>query len=295
MRNILAAIVTYHPDLAHLKKLIMVLEAQVEGLLIIDNNSEYFNPQLLGTLSPKVEFIINEENLGLATAYNQSCALAKERGFNHIILFDQDSLPARDMVNALHTVMATYNHEDLQIAAVGPKYKDIKGQKLSPFVRIKNFHLERVPCADNEVVDVDHLISSGSLIDLRALEIAGNFADDLFIDCVDTEWCLRVRHHNLRILGVGNAFMDHSIGEKYLHVFGRQLPMHTPLRLHYQFRNQIWIIRQSWVGWRWRIIDSIRCIKLILVYVVFAPDKLSNLKAIAKGIADGVHGKMGKI
>lgn len=295
MHKTLAIVVTYNPDITHLKKLIGTLTSQVDALLVIDNNSANFNPQIVDDFPPKTEVILNRQNLGLATAYNQGCSIARERGFTHVILFDQDSLPAHDMVTALYAAMCLYNGDTLKVAAAGPKYKDIKGQKLSPFVRIKDFHLERVPCADNEVVDVDHLISSGSLIDLRALEITGNFADDLFIDCVDTEWCLRVRHHNLRILGIGNAFMDHSIGEKYLHLFGRQLPMHTPLRLRYQFRNQIWIIRQSWVGWRWRVIDSIRCLKLVVVYLFFAPNKRSNLLAISNGIIDGISNKMGKI
>src|SRR5690606_31053590 len=104
----------------------------------------------------------------------------------------------------------------LAVAVAGPRYTDVKGQKLSPFVCINGFHLERVPCADGEVVEIDHLISSGSLIDMRAIDFVGNFVDELFIDGVDTEWCLRVRHHGLLILGVGRAAMQHNIGDAYL-------------------------------------------------------------------------------
>ncbi|MCE3269385.1 MAG: gt2D [Burkholderiales bacterium] len=293
--SVFGVIVTYHPNVGHLEKLIMVLLHQVDRLLIIDNHSQDFSPTDLVPQSPKVEFILNTHNVGLATAYNQACETAKAQGFSHIILFDQDSLPAMNMVQVLYAEICKYNSKELVVAAVGSKYRDIKGQAISPFVRIKGYHLERVDCNENEVVDVDHLISSGSLIDLRALERIGYFTDQLFIDYVDTEWCLRARRHGLRILGVGNAFMDHSIGEEFLNVMGRKLPMHTPLRLQYQFRNQVWLIKQPWVGWRWRIIDSIRCIKLIVVYIFFAPKKLSNLKAIAKGIFQGTTDKMGKI
>lgn len=293
--SVFGVIVTYHPNVAHLEKLIMMLLHQVDRLLIIDNHSQDFSPTELIIQSPKIEFIVNPHNVGLATAYNQACTIAKAQGFSHIILFDQDSLPATDMVEALSTVLNKCNSKELVAAAAGPKYRDIKGQAISPFVRIKGYHLERVDCSENEVVNVDHLISSGSLIDLRALDRTGYFTDQLFIDYVDTEWCLRARYHDLRILGVGNASMDHSIGEEFLNVMGRKLPMHTPLRLQYQFRNQIWLIKQPWVGWRWRIIDSIRCIKLIIVYIFFAPKKLTNLKAIAKGIFHGITNKMGKI
>jgi rhamnosyltransferase len=295
MRNVLAIIVTYHPELVHLNKLINVLLKQVEGLLIIDNNTPDFRVCTIDELSPKLEVILNPDNVGLATAYNQGYFTAKTRGYSHIILFDQDSMPADNMIANLYSAITDRNDPVFTVAAAGPKYTDIKGQKLSPFVRIKDFHLERIDCSESEVVEVDHLISSGSLIDLRALDRVGNFVDGLFIDCVDTEWCLRVRHHGLKIVGVGNALMTHNIGDRYLNVLGRQLPFHTPLRLRYQFRNQVWIIKQFWVGWRWRIIDSIRCIKLIAVYVIFAPNKFNNLTAITKGIIDGIINRMGKI
>jgi len=295
MDKVLAVIVTYNPDVYHLQKLLESLLHQVDAQIVIDNHSVGFQPEKLEALSPKIEVFVNKCNVGLATAYNQACSIAKERSYSHIILFDQDSLPSSNMVEALLAAMRKHNRHDLVVAVVGPKYCDVKGQLLSPFVRIKNYHLERVECALTDVVDVDHLISSGSLIDLRAVARVGNFVDELFIDYVDTEWCLRVKHHKLRILGVGNALMDHSIGEKNLKVLGRQIPMHTPLRLQYQFRNGIWVIKQPWVGWRWRIIDSVRCFKLTIVYVFFAPNKLNNLRAIAKGIVGGVTGKMGKI
>lgn len=295
MERVLAAVVTYNPNVMHLEKLLSVLLGQVDKVLVIDNLSHEPYVEKLKIQSSKIEFISNKCNLGLATAYNQAQAIAKEQHFSHIMLFDQDSLPAENMVEALLRAMRKYNQDGLIVAAAGPKYRDIKGQSLSPFVRIKDYHLERVECSVDQTVDVDLLISSGSLIDMRALDSVGNFVDGLFIDCVDTEWCLRVRHHDLRILGVGNAFMDHNIGEQYLSVLGRQLPMHTPLRLQYQFRNQIWIIKQPWVSWRWRIIDSMRCIKLIIVYVIFAPNKIKNLSAITKGIVFGIMNKMGKL
>jgi len=293
---VLGVIVTYHPEPATLNKLVESLSSQVHELIIIDNASSKFPAQPLNNdrrIKPKI--ILNRENLGLAAAYNQAIDYAKTAKATHIILFDQDSLPAGNMVNHLLQAMLQYNQHSLIAAIAGPKYTDIKGQRMSPFVRIKGFHLERVACADGDVVEIDHLISSGSLIDIRAIDRAGDFIEGLFIDYVDTEWCLRARHHGLKILGVGNAAMQHNIGDTYLNVLGRQLPMHSPLRLQYQFRNQIWLIKQPLTSWKWRIIDSIRCIKLIVVYMFFAPKKLKSLNAIAKGIFHGITNRMGKL
>lgn len=294
MRKILGLIVTYNPDLDHLNNLIQALLPQVEALIVIDNNSANFELREIKTNSPSLEILINDENLGLATAYNQGCAIAKEKGCSHFILFDQDSMPASNMVEMLYEALRTFNKDELRAAVAGPKYRDKKGQKLSPFVRIRDLHLERVECNDDQIVEVDHLISSGSLIDLRAVDQIGDFVDCLFIDYVDTEWCLRARTYNLLVLGVGSAYMLHNIGEAYLKIFNRELPSYPPHRLYYRLRNQLWLIKQPWVSWRWRVIDSVRCLKLMIVFVFFAPDKLKNFQFMLKGIRDGILSRMGK-
>lgn len=293
--DILAIIVTYQPESQQLDRLIHSLTIQVNDILIVDNASCDFSDELLMGCVPNLSIIRNEKNLGLATAYNQAIQIAREQSKTHVILFDQDSLPAPNMVKHLLSTMLQHNKTSLVAAAAGPKYTDIKGQHASPFVRIRGLHLERVYCAEQQVVEIDHLISSGSLIDMRAFAVTGAFTDDLFIDGIDTEWCLRARHHKLKLLGVGSARMSHSIGEQHLNILGRQIPLHPPQRLYYQFRNQVWLIKQPWVSWRWRIIDSIRLFKLLIVFLIFAPNKRANLYFITKGLRDGLLSQLGKM
>lgn len=292
---VLGIIVTYHPKISSISNLLDTLAVQVDGLLLIDNASPNFPYRELERKYSDLKIFRNNENIGLAAAYNQGIAEARARSATHIILFDQDSLPAPNMVDCLRRELLLRNTNSLTTAVAGPRYTDIKGQNISPFVRIKGFRLERVRCTDNEVVEIDHLISSGSLIDMRAIDLIGEFSDELFIDCVDTEWCLRARHHNLIILGVGSAAMQHNIGDDYLTIMSKQLPLHSPVRLYYQFRNQIWLIKQPWTTWRWRTIDTIRCIKLFFVFILFAPNKRNNLLFISKGIFDGLRSRMGRI
>lgn len=292
--NIQAVIVTHHPNEDHLIALIKSLAPQVSHILVIDNNSKSFPTLESQFNSSKVKVRINSENIGLAAAYNIGIADAQQSGCTHLILFDQDSMPTSDMVDKLLQALLARNSASLCVAAAGPKYSDIKSQSQSPFVRIKGFQLERVPCLENEIVEIDHLISSGSLIDLRAIDLIGNFADELFIDCVDTEWCLRARRHGLIILGVGSALMKHNIGDAHFTVMRKQIPLHSPLRNYYQIRNQIWLIKQTWVGWRWRIIDTLRCCKLIIAFTVFAPNRADRLLFISKGIFDGIFSRMGR-
>lgn len=294
MSYILAAIVTYHPDIDHLRALVASISPQVHRVIIIDNNSNASLPIELG-VTPEPQWQINSQNLGLATAYNFAINIAKEESATHLLLLDQDSLPAADMVSKLLQAMGKMAYEKLTIAAAGPNYADIKGNYLSPFVKMQGLRLVRVNCEIDEIAELDHLISSGSLIDMRAFEEIGGFSDFLFIDYVDTEWCLRARHAHLQLLGVGNAYMSHNIGDTSINIFGRQVLIHSPLRLYYQFRNQIWLIRRPWVSWQWRIIDGIRLFKLFIVFGLFVPGRIKNISFILRGIFHGLTSRMGKL
>jgi rhamnosyltransferase len=293
--TIFAVIVTYHPDLSVLNRLIVQLEQQVDWLAVIDNatpgftdNPPHYNPA-------KTNIHSNSQNLGLAAAYNQGIELAQGNQATHIILFDQDSLPAGNMVYEQLVVLNQYNSIELRVAATGPMYTDIKGQGSSPFVRLNGVRLKRVNCSPNQVVPVDHLISSGSLIDLRAMNVVGKFTEALFIDYVDTEWCWRARRKGLSLLGVGAAKMQHNLGESHFMAFGKARILHSPFRLYYQMRNQWWMIYQPWVGWRWRIMDSIRSAKIFFAIALFAPNRTERIRYMSKGIWDAFCSRMGKL
>ena len=293
--SILALIVTYHPDIKAVERLIQRLEQQVEWILVIDNATPGFNIDLPEQAALKTEIVVNPENFGVATAYNQGIKLAKARNATHIILFDQDSFPAENMVSTLAHSMNQYNAKQLQVAAAGPMYLDVKGQLSSPFVRLTGIRLERIACNEENTVDVDHLISSGCLIDLRAIDQIGEFTDSLFIDYVDTEWCWRARRHQLRLLGVGAAKMHHNLGEAHFMVLGKPCVLHSPFRLYYQIRNQWWMILQPWVGWKWRTMDVIRSVKIFVAISVFAPNRRKRIQYMCKGFLHALLSRMNKL
>lgn len=293
--SIFAVIVTYHPDIPAVKRLIGQLVKQVDWITVIDNATPDFSINLHEPTALKTGIITNTINLGLATAYNQGIALAREKGATHIALFDQDSFPADNMIAELTQTLNMHNHTELRVAAAGPMYSDVKGQSSSPFVQLAGIHLQRIDCKIDEVVKVDHLISSGCLIDLRAIDLIGEFTDSLFIDYVDTEWCWRARRNQLELLGVGSAKMQHNLGEAHFMAFGKARVLHSPFRLYYQMRNQWWMILQPWVGWRWRIMDVIRSVKIFLAISFFSPNRIRRISFMCKGIADAFRSRMGKL
>ncbi len=290
--RILAAVVTFNPDLEQLRKLNEALQNQVEVILWLDNassNQAEVNQLIQGFNQPA---ILNCENLGLAAAYNQAASYAVAHEYTHIILFDQDSIPSVNMIGELLHGLNLLSSEP--VACVGPNYYDVKAQGSLPFVTLKGLSFKRQKMDNQTFVETDHLISSGCLIPLNVLNTVGGFKEELFIDFIDIEWCLRARLHGLKSFGIVNAQMAHNIGENSLKIFNKNVCIHSPFRLYYQFRNQLWMIKQTQFSKQFRLALTIRMCKLLILFTVFVPDRMTNLKFIAKGLRDACNHRMGR-
>jgi len=290
-----AIIVTYHPEMVVLGALLDSVGSQVDHIIVIDNGSSRISGELIQQYLPaNGTFISKGYNSGMAEAINTGLSEARKLAASHVVLFDQDSLPDPDMVENLFSVMSIKEETGYKVAAVGPRYSDVKGQQASPFVKLDGMRLRRVDCNEDEVVAVDHLITSGCLISMAALANVGDMEECLFIDYVDTEWCLRALHKGYSLFGVGSARMKHDLGDEIVKLFGRTIPVHSSLRYYYLIRNGIWLLRQPWVSSAWRVMDFRRLFLIYLICSLFVGSKFENWKIMTIGIWDGMAGKMGR-
>lgn len=292
---IATVIVTYKPDIVVLEELLTRIKPQVDHIVIVDNSSVapitkdvFFLVESFGA-----EIIQNQRNLGLAAALNQGIQWCLERKADHILLMDQDSLPNSDMVENLHKSLVQATNNGLKVAAVGPKYSDVKGLRSSPFVRLRNWRISRVDVNGPELIEVDHLITSGSLLPVEVIDSVGGMEESLFIDYVDTEWCLRAKGLGYHIFGVPNAKMLHNLGDKYEIFWGKELVIHSPLRYYYIIRNGLWLLARPWVSNHWRVADARRIFLMYIVFSLFIGDRVNNWKMMTRGIWHAITGRMG--
>lgn len=290
-----AIVVVFFPDVRSLLRLIQALRAQVEAIVLIDNGSPLnVRTELQSEIANGVIWLSLGENRGVAAAQNVGIAWAREQGATHVVLFDQDSEPAPDMVARLLVAAEAMQENGFKIAAVGPSYLDERRNNPPPFIRVENLRLKRCACdTQDTVVPVDYLISSGCLIPMAALDVVGGMADELFIDYVDIEWGLRARRAGFQAFGVCNAFMHHSLGEPPIRFFGRNFPLHTPLRHYYHFRNAVWLYRQNWVPGNWKWVDGYKLLLKYVFYSLFARPRLAHWRMMTLGVWHGVKGRMG--
>jgi rhamnosyltransferase len=275
--KVVAVIVAYLPNLALLNRVIDSTATMVAKVVVVNND----RGEWPAGLRKPVFVHTPARNIGLAAAYNCGAEFARQQGATHLLLLDQDSVPAPGMVPQL---LAQYSRSG-PIGAVGPLWKDPRTGEAGGFA--VRFGERRIP-KPGDILEVEFLISSGSLIGLAALSEIGRFDDRLFIEHVDTDWALRAKAKGFALCGVAGAVLEHTIGDAVLDVpgSGRRAFVYPPERTYYLVRNSIRLWRRPYATWRWRLFDVWRLCRLILLYLVFAPDRGRRFKAILQGICD---------
>ena len=243
-----AVIVSFLPEIRALSELMGMLSPQVDRIHVIDNSppADTAIVSFLENLEdPKIALIRLGGNHGIAKALNVGIGNARDNEATHVLLSDQDSLPASDMVANLLKALDQIPGDVGRVGAVGPTFTDQYTGITFPFqaeVPGKFFYSHVRPDNCTPMVEALTLITSGCLIPMEVLDDVGGMREDFFIDQVDIEWCHRARARGWHLYGTCLATMSHSMGDADLRVwyFGwRRETAYPPLRLYYRVRNFI--------------------------------------------------------
>ena len=275
---LVAIVVTYEPEPDALKALLGSVISQVDAVVVVDNGSKEDVAQWIrGWVGDAAVYLPLYRNLGIATAQNEGIKWAKAQGASHVLFFDQDSRPSPDMVQRLLDASTAKASQGCLVAAVGPRYIDGRQHNPPPFIRICGLRLQRLDCAYEDVVAVDYLISSGSLISMATLEVVGGMAGPFFIDYVDIEWGLRAGQLGFESFGVCSATMGHTLGENPVLFLGRLAPVHSPVRHYYYFRNAVYMYCWMRLPRNWKIVDGYRLVLKFFFYALITKPRSQHL------------------
>lgn len=292
--RIVAVIVAYQPDGELLAQLVQALAPQISGGIVVNNGSDLPLP---GDFLQQKNFAVEHmhSNTGVATALNAGFQWALAQGAEFVITFDQDSEPAPDMVSALMDAYQTLVTTGRKVGAVGPQQVDRRTGRRAPFLEPISRYRRRVTPDVRQVMEVDHLITSGCLVPMQVWNDAGHFLDELFIDYVDIEWSLRLRHRGWHLYGVGAATLSHSIGDKVAHWWGIPFPWHSPLRHYFIFRNAAYLQTLAHVSLGWKLFDALQLAKKLVIFTLVGRPRSAHLFAMLRGLRDGLQGRLGGI
>lgn len=295
MSSVCAVAVTYKPDLDILRGLLDAIAPQVGAVVVVDNTAE--PGARISEISGQgsVYLLPQPSNVGLAQAQNIGIGWAREHGFRHVLLLDQDSTPEASMVETLLDALTRLS-ETKKVAAVGPRFHDLHEQRDAPFVRIRFPWSRKYWCTyADQTVDCDFLISSGALIPLHVIDEVGLMDAGLFIDNIDLEWSFRVRALGYTLHGVCAAQMIHRLGDSRRSVvFGLgRIVVHGPVRLYYMMRNRVRLYRLTHTPRIWVMQDLPRVLVKLLLFGMLIGPRRRNLTCMLRGLRDGWRGRDG--
>ena len=299
--SISAIIVIFYPD-DRFFEMLRSIDNQVDNIWIVDNGSS-------GQIRTKLEdlgsnannsfnFILNDENLGLAAAQNQGIREAINEGSKWILLLDQDSIPAGNMIDKMMVAAERYQDKNY-LGMITPRHENDDGEPSIPSYSTKHgFRLHRYFMKVDEVDDMLAFgMASGSLIPSAVLQEVGLMRDDFWIDYINYDFSFRLRKLGYRIIGVGAASLKHRLGEsfkKHIGNFSFTYHVHPALRRYTIYRNRIRVIREYGLKFpNFLIFEALSISKDILKLVLIEDDKKKKFNAIIVGIIDGLMGRGG--
>jgi len=299
--NVCAVVVAFRPAPGTLARLLQALAGQVAHVVVVDNTegggaaADLATPAGAGHLTVR----LNGFNAGVAAAQNTGIAMARSRGASHVLLLDQDSLPAPDMVARLVDVWLRLQATGVSVAAIAPRYEDPATGHPASYRRIAERGVATVRCAgpeDDNCPPVDVTIASGLLIPLAALDQVGDMDASLFIDHVDTDWCLRARHHGLPIHVACRARLAHDLGSGGRRIWlgrWRRMPLHAPARHYYQWRNALLLASRPHVPRAWTRAVLRQLVVRTVISMLAGPRRAAALVQACRGIVHGMRGRSG--
>lgn len=282
MNKIAGVVILYYPANTVLRNIKSYLP-KLDKLFIIDNTPE--NNKAFGNKLQESANIIYKhdgENKGIATRLNEAAALAIKEGYDWLLTMDQDSFFDEDSLDKYLSCVSQFD-KAAGVAMFG--------------VMFTNQSTENISCSFR---DINQLITSGSLVNLKTYTNIGGFDENLFIDEVDFEFCLRAITKGYLVIQFTHIFLHHQLGVVSYHrslkntkVTSRTL--HSPIRSYYLTRNFLYI--KDKYNERFKTDIDFKKKALLNRYknnILYNKDRWKVIRFIIRGYLDYRKKRMGK-
>lgn len=274
-----AVVVWYNPTDANVFALASYI-SDVNQVIIVDNSDLNNKHLLLHLANYKIHYISNYENKGIASALNTGCQKAIELGAEWVLTMDQDSSFEKDGV--VKYVNAANQYEELNSVGL-----------FSPL----HITATKIPFTTGNYTERIAVMTSGNLLALSVYKLIGGFAEELFIDLVDDEYCCRLHRNKYRVVQINSIHLQHSLGDqttqiRFLFFFKKTVYDHNPIRRYYIMRNSLEILKRYPEQSAYYKKQIRKAVKRVVLYDFH--QKMTKLKYMLWGWQDYRKGTFGK-
>ncbi len=271
-------IVAYNPTQTLIKNLKLFEENElVKDVIIVDNTSIQTEINEKITAFNKVSLIAYNDNLGLGKAQKDGLNKVISLGYDWVITFDQDSEITSDLLFKYNKYI---NENDCENVAI------INSDFIDRGKNQKNYD-------NQDVLSVDEVVSSGSLINLKIYQKVGEIREEFFIDQIDNEYCYRVKSLNYEIRVLPDIGFYHQMGEiRRVKLLNFYVYNQSPLRVYYRTRNLI-LFYKAYKDKKLKRKNK-KAIFFDFIKIFFEKQKFKKIKMYFIGINHGLKNKTGK-
>lgn len=223
----------------------------------------------------KVEYICNQENIGLTASVNNGFKLAIEKKADWILIMNPDG---------------TFQNDAIQ------KYKEYILNNLTDNIAILApvFNIDRRKKeAKKGTRTIKYPDMTGCLYNAKILQKLGFYDPNTYFYSLDIEYCIRVRKNGYKIIECSEIVLNHHPAETHeVRVFNKTIFKYgkdKPIRFYYQFRSAYYIHKKYHNLYTF----AFSLYKLLKVIFIF-DNKKEYLKMIYLGIIDGKKKYYGK-
>ena len=281
MINLVGVVILYHPNVKETLDNIRTYAGHLNKLIVYDN-SVLETPSLadkLANLGLNIHYQYFGCNDGISKRLNQAAKEAIEEGYTHLLMMDQDSSFGQGIFEKYIQLVNKSNYD-----------------------QIAQFGVNTDPCllsVSENPTQTNHLITSGTIINLNIFQIIGNFDENLFIDYVDFEYAYRAMHFGYLNLKYDCIPMKHSLGYRkegisFLTFKKSARIIHPPIRVYYIIRNGLYLLFKL----PYMSTTSKREVKKSLWILkndfLYHQNKIAVVSHFLQGISDFLLNKMGK-
>lgn len=236
-------VIWYNPDDSCVQN-IKTYHDLLDRVYVVDN-SDKDNSSLLTGID-NIDYTPNLSNLGIAKAQNIGCRKALEEGYKWCMTMDQDSFwdkeQLKEYIDRVEECIRSEKVYSFGICTAGDPVLPYT-HKFKQFIKkVIHYKSKVIIHPDREYIDI--VIASGNIISLDKWNELDGFNEELFIDEVDNEFCLRLNDmYPKSILMFNDIKMNHHLGEPKRTLFFR-LDFHSGVRLYYCVRNVMYVTQR---------------------------------------------------
>ena len=236
-------VVLYYPKPADLELLDELCQAEIPSYLI--DNTPHDEQALTESSAPTYAgftLLHQGENIGLSRAYDQGFNQARNDGFSHMLVFDQDTrITPKTLTFIIEKLIAK---PDAGMMNFSQKNQELAGQ------------------CDAQLLT----INSATAFNLACHDTVQGFNQRYFVDCVDYDYCWRCLRAGKGVFQVkGTPGLDHLSGQpgRAVQIFGKTLYARSygPRRNAEILRGHLYLLGAGVVHcqrkWNWAILRSL--------------------------------------